>query len=137
MRRGLSVYVCDDDPQIRALLNKQLLSLGQTPTLSLDAQSTLTEFAMGSENFDVAIIDFHLPDLNGDSIVSWLRDSEVAHVREIPVLFLTGSPDLLTQDYLAEIGNSRVLGKPYTQDELAHALSLLVRDKAGVRARLL
>lgn len=134
--RGLSVYVCDDDPQIRVLLNKQLLSLGQIPTLASDAQSTLTQFASKSDKFDIAIIDIRLPDLRGDLIVSWLRASEVAQVREIPILFLTGRPSLLTQGYLDEIGNCRVLGKPYTQDALALALSLLVRGKAGTRGLL-
>jgi DNA-binding response OmpR family regulator len=134
---GLSVYVCDDDPQIRDLLNKQLLSLGQMPTLAPDAQSTLTQFTTGSEKFDIAIIDIQLPDLKGNLIVSWLRASEVVQVREIPILFLTGRPDLLTQDYLDEIGNCRVLGKPYSQDALARALSLLVRDQAGTRGPLL
>lgn len=124
--RQLSIYVCEDDPQALALLREQLRALGHTPTLAKNAKTALVDLTFGAANYDLAIIDIDLPDLNGDKIVSWLRESEEDSVRTLPILIVTGQPDLLRVELLSAYDHCRLLMKPYSKEALARSLAALI-----------
>ncbi|MEM1074986.1 MAG: response regulator [Pseudomonadota bacterium] len=134
-RRGLSVYVCDDDPQLRAVLQSQLFFLGHKSKLSASASAALAELGLVSAHYDVAIIDLQLPDLNGDKVISWLSESELPSVKNLPVLILTGQPDLLPPGALSASWKIKMLTKPYSTEDLDRCLYSLVGDGLGQLCR--
>jgi CheY-like chemotaxis protein len=66
----------------------------------------------GETHIDLALIDFAMPGMNGVEVARQVH----SRFPTLPVLFITGYVD---QGVLAEIGEARIIKKPFVGDELA------------------
>ena len=80
--------------------------------------------ALRTEAYDLVLLDWHLPDIDGDDVVRWLR----AHIgARIPVIFLTNRS---TEDDLVEglrAGADDYIVKPMRPLELLARVAALLR----------
>jgi CheY-like chemotaxis protein len=115
----LKVLVIDDDEDARELLGELLetrgcvISAHGTARAAIDAVHTFAPH--------VAIVDLHLPDIDGLELIRILRSAAVSPLR---VVVLTGLLTRDTQQRAAEAGADAFLGKPARSDALLEAIGL-------------
>ena len=84
------------------------------------------EIAVESSEFDALIIDRHLPDGDGVSLVAQLR---AAH-NQTPILLLTAQQKSSQKAEGLNLGADDYLGKPFDMDELLARVKALIRRRA-------
>ena len=77
-----------------------------------------------NESFDLLILDWVLPDMNGDEVLSWVRDNINWH---IPVLFVTMRDDETDIVAALEAGADDYMIKPVKQMEMLARINALGR----------
>ncbi len=83
---------------------------------------------LGTEHFDLAVVDIGLPGADGLSLLSALRKEGVA----TPVLMLTARDTLADKARAFELGADDFLTKPFEQAELAMRCKALIRRASFV-----
>lgn len=120
------VLVVDDEPEVRQSLQKLVTRFGYTVKLAGSAEEA--DLWLGSERFDVCLLDIELPRMSGTEFLGWAltRDPEMA------VIMLTGLdvPDLAIE--CIDQGARTYLVKPIEADFLRLAL----RDAVAMRKLL-
>lgn len=71
---------------------------------------------------DLLLVDLRLPGINGDKLVTWLRESEVEQVNSLPVVIATGHPWEVPDALAQNDHRVRVLLKPFLLKELEAAM---------------
>lgn len=112
------VLLVDDNADVRALVARQLKHLGYQVDATADASEFLSKLASVERKYDLAVVDIRLPGLTGDKIISWLRNSELDHVKNLPVLVITGYVRDVPKDVLEDSLRLQVLEKPFTIRDL-------------------
>jgi DNA-binding response OmpR family regulator len=122
MEGALHVAILEDDPVQREIL--QLLM--QQGRHSCKTFETFAQFKLGMEreSFDVALIDWMLPDSTGSDVLKWVR-----HVIgwQLPCIVITARHEQATVVAALEAGADDYLMKP------AKPLELLARIGAALR----
>ncbi|QUJ76131.1 response regulator [Sulfitobacter albidus] len=118
--------VVDDNPAFRALLCRQLARIGATVRDAGDASVFLSALHLTERPFDLAVIDIGLPGLQGDKIISWLRSSDDAHLRGLPIIVVSGG-DTAGTEFAAAAPRVLFLQKPFRQERLVAAVNQLLR----------
>lgn len=122
------VLLVDDNHAFRLLISKQLEAMGCVVQTTPDASRFLGELMTARDPFDLAVVDINLPDMRGDMIISWLRESELSQVRSMPVLVVTGSPSGVAETLPKDAAHINMLPKPYKFSDLERAVSKLLGD---------
>jgi len=121
---NLSVAIIDDEPAVRTTLARLLRSFG----MKVDAYASGAEFmaCLHTGEWQVALLDTHLPDLTGFEVLKRVRDERP----ELAVIMITGyeRPDARRRAY--EAGAKGFLLKPFMFSELLD----VVRALPGVTA---
>ncbi|HEX6014623.1 MAG TPA: response regulator transcription factor, partial [Geminicoccaceae bacterium] len=78
-------------------------------------------------DFDIAIVDLRLPDMDGAEVVRRMRSANVA----TPVLMLSGVDDRREKVRALVCGADDYLAKPFDQEELTARLRAIVRRSKG------
>ena len=115
------ILVVDDDEEIRELYEYYLEELGFKVDLAEDGEDAIAKSKINS--YDLAIIDFRLPGLNGNIVAAEIcENSPATHI-----LFITGSYDLVQH---LSLNNSRcyVLLKPVKVDEIIKTIKKTLVD---------
>ncbi|MGE5313910.1 MAG: response regulator [Acidobacteriota bacterium] len=87
MAEAVKILVVDDDPQFSRFIEMLLLQSGKgcfSVTMCGDATSTLGLLKRDS-TFDVILLDYYLPGMNGDALIRTLIENGVY----VPVIFVT------------------------------------------------
>jgi len=116
---GQTVMIVDDEPQLVALLEELLGSLGYEPVGFSDPQRALDAMRADPGRFDAVLTDERMPGLSGVAFVRAIRRIPL----DLPVIMATAhrTADLDREAGLA--GIQRVLNKPVQTAELATALA--------------
>ena len=119
------ILVADDDPAIRTLVQEVLADDGlHTVRIFPDGPSLLT--AVEQVQLALIVLDVQMPGLSGVEVYRRLR--VLPTTGRVPVLFITGRPDLVLHERLP--GRYRVLAKPFTVHELERAAAALLDEAA-------
>jgi two-component system, cell cycle response regulator CtrA len=78
-------------------------------------------------DFDIAVVDLRLPDMDGAEVVRRMRSANVA----TPVLMLSGVDDRREKVRALVCGADDYLAKPFDQEELTARLRAIVRRSKG------
>ncbi|HEX7367892.1 MAG TPA: PAS domain S-box protein [Pelobium sp.] len=107
-----------DDNEINTLLAKRVLSrfglLIETANSGAQAIELLKE-----KNFDLVLMDVHMPDLNGYETTEILRAMDDDYYKNLPIIALTASVLDDNLDEIALHGMTDFQLKPYKPEELA------------------
>lgn len=123
-----AVLVVDDEPSLLAAYSRSIAAAGFTVSQAKDGRQAMVEVA--SKRFDAIVSDISMPELDGMGLLRAVRE----HDLDVPVVLVTGSPDLETAVMAVEYGALRYLRKPLELAELSSVVEQAVR--LGQIARL-
>ncbi len=114
--RPLDVLVCEDHPVSRMVMERLLEKL-RCRTISVTNGSEAARYAMSEVQFDIIMMEFKLPQINGADVARMIRDTKSANT-QTPIIAVTG--------YLKELPQTHhfdsLIEKPATPDKLTEAL---------------
>jgi FixJ family two-component response regulator len=119
-----TVFVIDDDPQVRAAIQGMLRSVG----LRSETFGTAKEFLDGKrpDGPSCLVLDVRLPGVSGLDLQRQLTDAGV----RIPVIFITGHGDIPMTVRAMKSGAVEFLTKPFRDQDLLDAIhQALDRDQ--------
>ncbi|MCC6333638.1 MAG: EAL domain-containing protein [Myxococcales bacterium] len=130
------VLVVDDDEVMLKVCSAVLSSVGLTADLVSNPLDALARIR--SYRYDAIVSDIRMPGGDGISLLRAARAQDAT----VPFVLMTGAPSVETAVSALEYGALKYLQKPFSVDELAHAVSSAVHrrvqseDLPALRARL-
>lgn len=108
-----SVLIVDDEPAQLGLLKELIKSTGMSYRTATNGKEALQK--LRQEKADLVLTDIQMPDMNGHELLSEIKNNP--EVPKVPVIALSGQPNISPEDYLKE-GFKGSLLKPYSSDKL-------------------
>jgi signal transduction histidine kinase len=123
MTNGIAkVLLVDDEPSIRLTMGEFLKRAGYSVVTAADYNAAVVHKA---EDLDVAVIDINLPGKNGIQLLQKIRDAEIY----VPVIMITGEPNLSLIPELVRSGAYDFIAKPIVKDVLLNAVGRAAEKK--------
>ena len=115
---GKRFLIVDDNETNRRILTLQAQSWGMLPVAFASPLEALQAMRSG-ERFDIAVLDMHMPDMDGQTLAAEIRKLEVERLEPTPLIMLTslGWRDALDLSLFASF-----LTKPVKQSNLYNAI---------------
>ncbi|PVI03769.1 putative response regulator receiver RIM15p [Periconia macrospinosa] len=121
--RPLDVLVCEDHPVSRLVMEKLLEKL-RCRTLTVTNGSEAVRYAMGEVKFDLIMMEYKLPQVNGADVARMIRDTKNANSMT-PIVAVTG----YLKDLQAPHHFDALIEKPPTIAKLSDTLGKLCQWK--------
>lgn len=125
-----TVFVIDDDGQVRVSLQRLIRSIG----LRVETFASAREY-LQSERKDVAaclVLDVRLPGLSGLDLQRELIEANI----QTPIIFITGHGDIPMSVRAMKAGAFEFLTKPFQEQQLLDAIQNAIdRDQASRKQR--
>jgi CheY-like chemotaxis protein len=125
------ILVIDDDQGVRATLKVLLERIGHQVLTAEDGRRGLHSII--SEQFDLAIIDIFMPEMDGFETIRIVRKSNPS----IPIVVMSGAsvaaasrPDFLSM--ATKLGAVRSLQKPFSPSAVHDVVEASLRSASGV-----
>lgn len=118
MRGKKKILIVDDERDIVKALVIRLQSKGYQTAVAYDGAQGL--FMAHKEKPHLIILDIRMPAGDGFSVAEKLKESKATN--RIPVIFLTGSPELNAEEKAMALGARFYIKKPYDPEELLDAV---------------
>ncbi len=124
---GKRVLVVDDDADFRALV-RACIESGLPGAMIIEAESGISALtAVMESTFDLAVIDLHMPQMNGVELTANLR--AVPNGKDLPILVVTGYGGASDWQVLSQLGADGFIVKPVEPESLvATARRLVIAD---------
>jgi len=87
-----NVLIIDDNANNRTIL-EQMLAIDKIDSASFDNGIEAIEYLEKDNPFDLAIIDYHMPYLNGLDLIRHLREQLSINAKNLPIILLHSSGD--------------------------------------------
>jgi CheY-like chemotaxis protein len=123
---GKRILVVDDGEVERKFISSSLEKIGlvvRTEPGGIPALNRIKD-----EKFDLIILDFFMPDLNGKEVCLRLKAENAT--KDIPVIFLTGSASPADLIDCYDAGAEYYLSKPISAKELIKQVTMILTDLA-------
>ena len=111
-RRGALILLLDDDEAVRDITASMLRELGYV-VLEVGSGGAALDLLERNDSVDLALLDFAMPGMNGAEVAKQIH----SRFPFLPILFITGYAD---KSALGEIGDARIIKKPFVTDELGN-----------------
>lgn len=122
------VLLVEDDRQVRELVRALLEADGFVVREAKDA--TVASIELLDRQPGLVILDLGLPDITGDELLKWLRQST-----DVPVIVLSGRRDEVEKARLLNSGADDYVTKPYDPQELLARVHAVLRRSRNPQAR--
>jgi CheY-like chemotaxis protein len=131
--RDLRVLAAEDNPTNQLVLKTLLSAVGIEPTIVGNGQEALAAWRVS--DWDVLLMDVHMPVLDGVQAVAELRANERREGRpRTPVIALTANAMTHQRaEYLAK-GMDAVVSKPIELKALVEAIEAVIENEPAKRA---
>ncbi len=110
----MRILVAEDEPRLAALLDQSLREVGWDVEVRDDGRAALSAALSGDPPYDVLVLDWMLPGLDGVAVCRRLRDLGV----RTPVLLLTARGTVSDRVTGLDAGADDYLVKPFDLEEL-------------------
>jgi serine/threonine-protein kinase RIM15 len=121
--RSLDVLVCEDHPVSRLVMERLLEKL-RCRTITVNNGSEAMRYAMSEIKFDIIMMEYKLPQVNGADVARMIRDTKNAN-SHTPIVAVTG--------YLKELQGAHnfdaMVEKPPTRTKLTDVMGKLCQWK--------
>lgn len=124
------VLLAEDNAVNREIAVAMLESLGCTVDIAKDGEEALT--AVDAQSYDVVLMDCQMPNLDGLKASRLIREQENRRPqrRRLPILALTANAMEGDREQCLAAGMDGYLTKPFTFDQLHHALAPWLKEVA-------
>ncbi|MBC3776850.1 transporter substrate-binding domain-containing protein [Pseudomonas sp. SWRI99] len=119
---SLTVLVVEDHPQNRFVIERQLHALGYAAVLVETGQAALDSIAETA--FDIVLLDCNLPDIDGYTVASRIRQNELGSARHVPIIAISAMVGPEHLDASLSAGIDGVLSKPLRLNELRATIEM-------------
>jgi DNA-binding response OmpR family regulator len=118
----MRIAILEDDKNLLDLVVNVLTTAGHVCHAFTSGKTMLHQ--LHRESFDLLILDWHLPDLNGNEVLHWVREQLSS---TLPVLFMTNRS--AEEDIVAglDAGADDYMIKPIRSSELVSRVNALLR----------
>jgi CheY-like chemotaxis protein len=107
-----SILIVDDDEFLGDTFKMLLEDSGFNVETALTGNQAMLKASQ--QDFDLAILDYRLPDTNGLELSKRLKERK----KDISVVLLTGQVEALEEEGVMGLGSDEILLKPISPDEL-------------------
>lgn len=123
---GERVALLDDEASIANYMAVRLEQLNYRPQIFRDPAQALAALVAVPARFDLLVTDYTMPVMTGVEVIRRMRKAGST----LPVIMTTGddSPQLVAE--AGSLGSVRLLPKPFTGEQLAHAVQLSLSTPA-------
>jgi two-component system response regulator RegX3 len=118
----LRIALLEDDKDQADLVNLWLEGAGHE--VKIFSSGREFQKAVARDSFDLLVLDWILPDINGDEVLKWVRESVDW---PIPVLFMTQRDAEEDVVHILELGADDYMAKPVSQAVLIARINALGR----------
>ena len=118
----MRIALLEDDKDQAALVNLWLEGAGHE--VKIFPTSREFQKAVAHDSFDLLVLDWVLPDINGDEVLKWVRETVDW---PIPVLFMTQRDAEEDVVHILELGADDYMAKPVSQAVLIARINALGR----------
>ncbi len=127
--RQITIIAVDDDAAIRNCLPRLFAFFGFSSSVVESGADAIT--LMGERTFDIALLDFKMPKMNGLELSHWI----IEHHPNTAIIIMTGyASDAVIEEAL-EIGVFQCIRKPLPDfDKLGAVMKAAVLSKQSTRA---
>ena len=126
-----NVLVVDDNSTNRRILEEVLIAWGMKPVVVEDARTglqVLTRAAAEGRRFALALVDAHMPEMDGFTLIGNIRQNPELAGTAVVMLTSGGLHDDAAR--CRELGVAGFLTKPVGQDELRRAIQQALQDRS-------
>ena len=117
------VLVVDDNATVRKIVSLVLADAGHSISEAADGQQALD--LVQRETFDLALIDFVMPRLNGYQLAQAIRSIQA--LRNLPIVLMSAKADQIGERFMRQTRAVDAITKPFAPEALlavvSHALS--------------
>ena len=121
------ILIVDDERDIVKALMIRLRSNGYDVVIAYDGAQGI--FMANKEVPDLVILDIRMPAGDGFSVAEKLKQSD--RTNQIPIIFLTGSPERNAEERAMGLGARFYIKKPYDPEELIDAVKRALETRAS------
>lgn len=125
------VLIVDDSTTIRKVVTGILERHGYEAVAAADAQIALEALRGGGQKFDLVLVDFVMPRMNGFQFCRELRKVPLGHT--VPVVLMSAKSDKIREKFVLQTGAVDAISKPFDAQALVtlieHALDRIARGK--------
>jgi EAL domain-containing protein (putative c-di-GMP-specific phosphodiesterase class I)/ActR/RegA family two-component response regulator len=119
-RKGM-ILVVDDEPSLREILSEILGEAGYHVETAANGKEAIV--LLEGKEWDAVLSDVNMPDVNGLGFLRAVRERDL----DVPVILMSGAPDLQTSMEAIEYGAFRFLSKPLRPADLTASIDSAVR----------
>jgi CheY-like chemotaxis protein/HPt (histidine-containing phosphotransfer) domain-containing protein len=116
--------LAEDNPYNQAVMEDVLPRRGHSVRVAGDGRAALA--ALERDEFDVLLLDIHMPELDGFQVVAVQRQREQSTGRHLPVIALTARSVAGERERCLQAGMDDYLAKPVRAAELFEAIDRVV-----------
>jgi len=120
------VLVVDDEADILTSIRLILTKAGYNVVTAEDGEKAITAMRFGEKplNVDAIILDLYMPKVNGMEATAYFR----SQFPSVPIIILTGHPDIKGATELFKKGVVEYLVKPVEEEKLKAAVAKAVKE---------
>ena len=118
-----NILIVDDDPQIQEMISDILTDKGYTVKAVSKAKDAIAE--SNKELYNLALVDIHLPDMEGTELLGKLRKTEPEMIK----IIITGNATLDNSIEAANQGIDGFVVKPFDPKKLLKLIETKLRDQ--------
>jgi CheY-like chemotaxis protein len=122
------VLVVDDSATLRRIMRHVLEAAGHEVETAIDGAEGLERAQQ--QDFDVVVVDFVMPRLNGYQLVQAMR--ALPALQRVPVVLASAKAEQIGERFMSQTGAAGVVQKPFTPDELKSAVAKALERDAPV-----
>lgn len=119
----MHAIVIDDSSAMRMILKRIVINLGFEVTLAENGRDALTKMHEAGHPFDVALIDWNMPEMNGLEFIQAIRNDP--RYSAVTLMMVTTESEQSQVVRALAAGAHEYLIKPFTPDAVAEKLELL------------
>ena len=116
---GQLIYIVDDEELVGRFIKLALVGIGYEVEVFSSAESCLEAFNLPDAKCDLLLTDQTMPGQQGTELAAVMQ----MKLPDMPVIIMSGYFSKVPTQSLGELRNAHLLAKPFTTDELAHALN--------------
>lgn len=128
------VLIVEDFPFISDLMTSALKEMGVSQIFKaengLRAKDLILNYnaVQSSSNIDVVILDWLMPEMNGQELLKWVRSHKSDSIKFMPVIVCSAYTSQEMIEKVRDLGANEAMVKPVAADKLANRI-LYVIDK--------